>query len=482
MLPEPMANLVTEISWAMNCAPDLAGVALLALAGGAIANARHLAITETHVVSPCLYAVVVAPPGMAKSPPLRLLRRPFDLHESEHRREWKGELERWKTAEDKANRGPKPTLKRCQVSNTTTESLKILLDENPRGLLMIRNELSGLIAGLNQYKSGGDDRQFYLDLWDGTPIIDDRKSDRTRDGAPVFVLDAFCTIYGTIQPDIIARMRHDPGRRRSAINDGFLDRFLFSFPADRRAVGEQWRSVSSKARAAWDDAVRELISLKMRDESGKPPRPVQLKLDKEGRSAWQRFTEKIANEMNAESFPPHLRGPWAKLRSYGARLALILRCLRWACCKQTARCDDLSEVDGDSMEAAERLIHYFESHARKVYAALDADPRHREGKRVIRWLANSLNSLKSLKGFRVVSKSELHAGVWGGSKDVDEASDIIALLVRYGWLRPVIEEDRKGPGRKPSPQYEVHPCTFKTLSENSDNSDYRPEPGRTRPG
>jgi hypothetical protein len=467
VLPAPARRLVEEIAWAMNCAPDLAGLALLTLAGGAIANGRHLAITETHTVSPCLYAVVVAPPGMAKSPPLRLLRRPFDLTETQNRKAWKRALETWKES-DKEDRGPKPILKRCQVSNITTESLQIILDENPRGVLMIRNEMSGLIAGLNQYKNGGDDRQFYLDLWDGTPIITDRKSDRLRDGAPVCVMDAFTSIYGTIQPDVIAIMRADAGRRRAA-NDGFLDRFLFAYPRDLPAVGEQWRAVSAGARAAWEYAIKELLSLRMKEENDKPPRPVMLKLTADGAAAWQRFTERMAAELNQEDFPDHLRGPWAKLRAYGARLALILRCLRWAC--QTEGGDSLDEVDGESMDGAARLVDYFKSHARKVYAMIDADPRHREGKRALRWLANSLNSLKCLKGSRVVSKSELHAGVWGGSKDVEEMGEIIRLLVRYGWLRLLLEEEKKGPGRRASPHYEVHPFVFKTPSENSDFSE-----------
>ena len=183
VLPEPMRGLVEEIAWAMSCAPDLAGVALLALAGGAVGNARQLAITDTHFQSACLYAVVVAPPGMTKSPPLRLLRRPLDQAEAHYSKDYRAKMETWKES-DKKDRGPRPVQTRCLVGNVTTESLQPILDENPRGVLMIRNELSGLVAGLNQYKQGGDDRQFYLDLWDGTPIINDRKSDRSREGAP----------------------------------------------------------------------------------------------------------------------------------------------------------------------------------------------------------------------------------------------------------------------------------------------------------
>ena len=78
-LPDPMRRLIEEIAWAMNVPPEFATVPLLTLAGGALANARHLAITSTHTQLPCLYAAYIAPPGAIKTPPLKLLRRPFDV-------------------------------------------------------------------------------------------------------------------------------------------------------------------------------------------------------------------------------------------------------------------------------------------------------------------------------------------------------------------------------------------------------------------
>src|SRR6185369_303459 len=96
-------------------------------------------------------------------------------------------------------RGPRPVLKRCVVSDVTTESLGIILCENPRGVVMIRDELVGLVAGMNQYKGGrGHDRQVYLALWSGDTIVIDRKSDKSRQGAPLYVTDPFAAIVGGI--------------------------------------------------------------------------------------------------------------------------------------------------------------------------------------------------------------------------------------------------------------------------------------------
>jgi hypothetical protein len=78
VLPPRLSRLVEEIAWAVNCPPDFPGLAMLALAGGALGNARHLAVTRTHIQAPILYVAYVGRPGSGKSAPLRITRRPFD--------------------------------------------------------------------------------------------------------------------------------------------------------------------------------------------------------------------------------------------------------------------------------------------------------------------------------------------------------------------------------------------------------------------
>jgi 5S rRNA maturation endonuclease (ribonuclease M5) len=464
-LPPSMAGLVEEIGWAMNCPPDLAAVALLTLAGGAVANARHIAITDTHFQSPCLFAAVVAPPGMAKSPPLRLLRQPFDGKEKAFRTHWQNQMAEWQKQRDerKEKKGkqkeesePRPKLKRCLVSNTTTESLQIILNENPRGVLMIRNEVSGLVAGMNQYKQGGDDRQFYLDLWDGTPIITDRKSDRQLAGAPVFVRDAFTAIYGTIQPDVVGHLRAGARRGEQPINDGFLDRWLLAFPQELPAVEEQWRAVSAPARTAWDNTVKELLSLEMQGADGPSPRPELLHLSPDGKLAWKEFTRRHAAEMNDPDFPSHLRGPWAKLRGYCARIGLILQCLRWAC-----EGGKLMDVDGESMEAAARLVDYFKGHACKLYMAMGADPALAGARKLLAWLRKPATRayLEQKPTPGQFSKREAYMGTRPTFETVPKMEPSLTILERHHVIRPVVVENPK-PGR-PSELYEAHPDLFR---------------------
>src|SRR5262249_3460472 len=216
--------------------------------------------------------------GTAKSGPPKMLRRPLDRAERRYLENWQAELKACEEA-DEEQRGRRPVPKRCLVSDTTTESLGVTLCENPRGVAMVRGELSGLLAGMNQYKGGrGHDRQVYLDLWDGEPLLIDRKSDRARQGGPLYVNGAFLAIFGTLQPDVLGRLRGETVRGAPPPDDGFVDRFLISFPRPLPAQGETWREVSGPALEAWAGVVEYLLGLRMGEQPGEPPPPFYVHL------------------------------------------------------------------------------------------------------------------------------------------------------------------------------------------------------------
>ncbi len=77
--------------------------------------------------------------------------------------------------------------------------------------------------------------------------------------------------------------------------------------------------------------------------------------------------------MNADGFPPKLRGPWGKFREYAGRLALILALLEHAS-DPTADPLAVPEVGPDTVASAWLLISYFKSHARRVHEAIAQGP------------------------------------------------------------------------------------------------------------
>ena len=107
-------------------------------------------------------------------------------------------------------------------------------------------------------------------------------------------------------------------------------------------------------------------------------------------------------------------------------------------------------IDGPSVVALGR--DYYLAHAKATFGQMGADERAQDAARVVGWLATKAETLKVWKGVRVVSRSELHVGVFGGSRSVDDVSAICRLLCDHGYLRSI------GPAyRRDSQVYEVNP-------------------------
>ena len=366
-------------------------------------------------------------------------------------------------------------MKRCVVDNTTTESLVMLLHENPRGLLMIKDELSGLIFGLNQYKAGGkgDDRQVYLQLWSGDTICNDRKSDKT--GEPLFVPDGFLAIIGGTQPDVLDNFRGTRKHGGGPVADGFMDRFLAGYPEGLPAVGEEWREVPEAVLATWDNTVNALINLQMCSEANGQLRPYYVRFSEEGRVAWKALTDHHAAEVNAEGFPNHLRDVWSKMRGYCARLALVLSCLRLASRPVSSSLLDGVPASGDDVIAqdvygASRLVDYLKGHARKVYAILDADPRVADARRVLRCLAENPDLLESS-----FTRRDIYQHLRKTFRTPESLDQPLTVLAEHRFLRAIPPARNNGrPGLVPD-RYEVNPLWDGRWRPQETSTDHRGE-------
>lgn len=91
---------------------------------------------------------------------------------------------------------PKPVRARRQTNNATVEKLHELCKENPRGILLVRDELAGWLAQIDQ-AGNEQDRAFYLEGWNGTGRFD---LDRIGRGT-VSAKNVCISVLGSIQPE-----------------------------------------------------------------------------------------------------------------------------------------------------------------------------------------------------------------------------------------------------------------------------------------
>ncbi len=450
VLPMPLSRFVEEIAWATNTPIDFAGVCLLVVAGAAIGNSRWLSITRTYSLPPMIWAAIVGLPGSRKSPVISMIKAPLEQLERRYYKSFKGKMTEWEIEGD----GDKPVLRRGLVDDFTIEDLARLLSDNPRGVAVVKDELAGLVSALNQYKSGGkgNDRQVMLNIWSAGSIRVDRKSNQ---GIPIVVHRPFAGIIGAIQPDVVEFLRGEAEKFGAPVADGFIDRFLPSYPNPLPAMKELWREVSIESSDKWQEVVEKLAGIEMHEETDGYLRPHYVPLAISARDRWEAFTQIQADEINAGELPRYLEGTWPKLTGVCGRLALVIHCLREACGEDVG-----GQVDGWSIDCGAELVKYFKSHIRRTAAAMDLNPQVADAKRILSWLEK--HGRTTFKGRDLVTNMTTRFPT------IESISGPIDVLEKHGFIRPTGDEagdSHRGRGRPPAASFEVNPLPCERKSE-----------------
>jgi hypothetical protein len=463
VFPVPLQDYCRELAEATLAPADFVGVSMLVSAGAAIGQSVNIQLRYGWNQAPLLFAVIVAPPGKAKSPVIRAVVRPLTEIDRRLREESKRAREAWEAAkqaykddpDNNPHPGAEPPQERAIVKDVTRESLVLILADNPRGLLCDPDEAAGWVASFNQYKGrGGSDRQFWLSIHTSEPVAFDRKGGRES----IYVPFPFVSVLGGLPPDMLTILRDDLGR-----SDGFLDRILFSYPDSfpRQRWPEKEPSLIAEANGSKTINLLFDVCMQLKEERLMPQ---LVTLTPDAKSLFIEWFNDHSAEMESVDLPEWQAGPWSKLRMLAARFALILAGMRLACetCPPTQRpanpwtghitdsTSALSIVTACDVEGARKLVGYFKNHLIRVSRQMAKDSGSADAKVIVDWLRRTGKSTfrasdvgKDLRRFR--------------EHPADLATALDALLAR-GAIRPRKEHRAPStPGPKPSPCYDVHP-------------------------
>src|SRR5262249_24606605 len=151
--------------------------------------------------------------------------------------------------------------------------------DNERGLIMIRDELSAFILGMNQFKGGkGNDRSNALKIWSGDRIVKDRVNHEAN--IPVRCPHPALSIVGGLPPDLLRQLIYPRGRA-----DGFLDRFLLAYPAPVPVADWSDRGIPEDVAADWRCLISRLWMRPMDVKDGRTV-PHVLYFTPEGEARW----------------------------------------------------------------------------------------------------------------------------------------------------------------------------------------------------
>lgn len=405
-LPELFQVLVKQASAAFNAPPDFFGVSLLAVAGTAIGNRRTLKVKSTWVAKPIIWAAIVAEPGSTKSPALSFMIKPIEQIQKNLYDDYKYQTKIYMESDGEEE---KPILEHVFTTDATKEKLSEMILHSPNGFMIYQDEITAWVRSMNQYKGGrGSDKQFALSLWNGSGVKIDRKMEET-----IFTESSFVSVLGGIQPDMLDELVEN-GK-----DDGFVNRILFTIP-DRFPRRYTEEEVDETVQKQYQQAIFALNNLNGYKEL--------VWADRDAHANWLEVMRMHDAEVNNPEFPDNLRGAWAKLPEYLARISLIIQLLRYVSGETKTE-----KIEAISIINAKSIIDYFKSHLKKVYDKFHQSPADKKVDQLIQWM-NDTNKQKA-------SRRELQRARIGGCKNRHDVDELMRSAQERGYGK-IIKDGR----------------------------------------
>lgn len=321
-----------------------------------------------------------------------------------------------------------PQIPRITTNDPTAEKLGELFAENPRGIMLVRDELAGWLASMTRAGSEGA-RAFYLEAWSG-----DSSYVFDRIGRGSVMIDALClSVIGGIQPGKLASLV-DGAIAGGDGDDGLLQRLqLLVWPAKmpdwQRADGEPDEWAARMAGSVYS-GLDEMFARRVEEP---------FRFDDDAQSVYDEYRDEIESRVRgtelarAHAYASHI----GKYRGLAPSIAL----LTWLA--DGGRPGGL--IDADHARLGVDWCRYLETHARRLYAA-EIDPGHGPATALAARIQDG--SVPHLTPVREIARRH-----WSGLGRPEQVSAAIDHLETLGWVR---RESRSAGGR-PSVVLAIHP-------------------------
>ena len=477
LLPAIFRRLVADAADRMQVPLDLVAIPLV-VALSAVVGRRAMIQPKEHddgwKVVPNLWGCPIAPPGFLKSPSLRLgiaaltrledrAREDFKLLEKTHKQElrsFKVRESAWQYEANKACRSggqfnhfeeesPEPPVAtRFVINDTTKEKLQEILAENPAGVALVRDELSGWFAQLDQAGRDGE-RSFMLETWEGQTS---RDSNRISRGTKY--CSALCVaLLGGMQPDTFRNyvsFMLNGDATHAAQNDGLLQRLQLLVWPD---MDPHWKYVDRKADQV---AIDEVTAIFEKLSGFEHESPVQMLFDPEAQPLFVEWltdleTRRIRNTDHHSAYISHL----SKYRSLIPSLAGLFELVERVNHGETRYTDNTVYIGIESLQRAIQWDAYLESHANRAYAGI-VTPEMQSAQTL------SVKIREEKLGTGKFKARDVYLKGWRGLNTVESAQKAIRVLQDANWIRAI--ESPAGPGR-PAEEYEINPRVFERERE-----------------
>ncbi|WP_142415766.1 YfjI family protein [Bartonella massiliensis] len=464
LLPTPLIDYVYDVSDMQQSSIDFVAISALCGLAAVIGNGVRIAPKQyaNWEIVPNLWGAIVGQPSTMKTPTMEAALAPLYAFQEEWHQEWIKQKKQQETKDilielDKREKKKQAykalkdqdeehalallsqalehkesddddTLnkRRLIVNDVTVEKLGELLKENPRGLLLVRDELSGFLTNLER-KEYQSDRSFYLTAFNGNkPYTYDRIERGT-----IHIPNATLSVIGGIQPSRIIPVIQ--AMHRGINDDGLLQRFqMLVFPDERKE--REWvdKPFKQKAWENYQEVFRSLYDKPL----GSPKHPITIRFSAEAQEMFREWWENFQKTTKGENFSESLQAHLLKMDKTIPTLALIFELCEGG----------RFEINRNALERALYWEKYLISHAKRLYAAHDTLIAERA-----KLIVERCDYLPD--GF---TSRDVYKRNWKCLKDNGTVKQALELLCCCNYIRE-ISGDNNSQGGRPTIRYEWNP-------------------------
>ena len=353
IFPKAIRDIIEALEEYENYNVDFSSASFLTVFAAAMGNAWSVRFMTGWISRPIIYMVLVGSPSCGKTPPLQQAVAPLLKLDGEYDMIYCKEMEtyrRWERMSAKQREKHslpeemKMPQRKCHVVvDSTVEALIGALRDNPRGVLIYKDEIDSLLSNFNRYNSS--DEGYFLSLFSGTPFKYSRKSNNEH----IFLANPYCSIIGTTQP---GRLGEQFGGKR--MMNGFSSRFLKVYPEIDKMPSWNDTAMPDGVLEEWERIIRKVITVTpSTDQEGKAT-SIELMFSQDAKLRIIQWKDAVNNKAYAETDSDAVRALCGKLETYLVRFCLVIQIMHCICGES-----GMDKIEPGTAELAIRLTEYF---------------------------------------------------------------------------------------------------------------------------
>lgn len=353
IFPKAIRDIIEALEEYENYNVDFTSASFLTVFAAAMGNTWSVRFMTGWVSRPIIYMVLVGSPSCGKTPPLQQAVAPLLKLDGEYDMIYCKEMEtyrRWERMSAKQREKHslpeemKMPQRKCHVVvDSTVEALIGALRDNPRGVLIYKDEIDSLLSNFNRYN--GSDEGYFLSLFSGTPFKYSRKSNNEH----IFLANPYCSIIGTTQP---GRLGEQFGGKR--MMNGFSSRFLKVYPEIDKMPSWNDTAMPDGVLEEWERIIRKVVAATpSTDQEGKAT-SIELLFSQEAKLRVIQWKDEVNNKVYAETDSDAVRALCGKLETYLVRFCLVIQIMHCICGES-----GMDKIEPGTAELAIRLTEYF---------------------------------------------------------------------------------------------------------------------------